>query len=182
MIRTSTVPVCLRFLPTFIASVSMAVLSACSVQPNEAGGYNVLTPTLGQLLSGAASGASVSSNSGAPPVTTKYIGPVDGGTGTLTVAPLGNGQYQIELGAMAGGGTLGGGGVSGIIEPNGKSDGGYILTQISDGGANPLPCALDVNFNRTSAQISEDFGRDKEGCMGYHGAALSFDGILTKQN
>lgn len=182
MLRNDVVRISVQSTLKYIASACLVVLAGCSVQPNGMGGYVVSSPTLGQVFSGATSGASASANISAPTAATKYVGPIDGGTATLTVTPVGNSQYQIDLGANAAGGATGGGGVSGTIEPDGKSDGGYILTQISDGGVRPLPCALDVKFAANTAQISEDFKRDKEGCIGYHGAALSFDGVLTQQN
>jgi hypothetical protein len=141
----------------------------------------VSTPAVGQLLRSAAGGVSGASNSDSPQGAAIYSGQVDGGNATLHVTPTGNNQYQIDLSAIASG-NRGGGAVSGTIEPDGKSDGGYILTVIANGGASPLPCALDVKFVGPNAQIMEDFNRDKEGCSGYHGAALSFDGTLPRQD
>lgn len=157
-----------NWLKACTATVGLIALTGCTLQQTGTDRYTLSAPSLNQIL-----GQVPNQTAQAPAsTTTKYAGPIDGGTANVTLTKLNATQYHLDLGAS---GNNGVGGVSGVLTQVSGSD-LYEMTTDDQGNK----CGLSVKFLPQAIQVDEVFANGMTGCMVDHGASLSFDGQLSQ--
>ena len=174
-----------------ISLTGLALLTGCTVQSTANGGFQVSTISLGQALGQAPAGQGAGTPNPAPSEqpggsagsvgdtggasVMKFSGPMDGGDGMVILTAISSGQYDLDLAVK---GQMAGAGVSGVVTRSGDV---FTMSQGHLDGQTPEPCSLTLKLSGGDAlAVSENY--QTGGCMIFHGASISFDGMLSRVN
>jgi len=158
-----------RFLMVTVMACAGFALAGCTVQNLPNGGVAFNPVPMNKLLGNSFGNYGQGSGSGLPAVgqSMNYAGQMDGGNGHMTLANLGNGSYRVNMDVT---GPQGMGSVSGMAYQH--SDGSIWMDRGDIAPGKTETCV--ISFTPKNGGISS-FERN---CMFFHGASVSFDGML----
>lgn len=165
------------------ALLAAIVLSGCTVQDLPNGGVAFHPVTMNQFLGTASptqyAGSQPSSYTGGPAAsssfpshnqtTASYRGQLEGGNGSMTITYLGHMAYHIDVSVQS---MNGAGQVSGTAYRRGAD---LYMTQGTTGtDQTPYTCQLKL------VPESNGVGIIEQDCSYFHGATVSFNGVLGR--
>ena len=150
----------------------LVALAGCTVQNLPNGGVALNPVPMGQIFANGQSPGLIGSNPfptqiGVPQ---NYAGYLEGGNGSMTMTKRGQGTYFVSLQVSS---NVGAGQVEGYAYRRGNQ---LIMTQGIDGSSPAQQCDLSFTPQGSSVSVGET------NCMYFHGAQVSFNGVLSKVN